>query len=56
MANIFPINKVKEQASKIKTDSILDSIKIIEKWHNHYYEGSLKSDKETTIEQRALNP
>lgn len=55
MANIFPINKVKEQASKIKTDSILDSIKIIEKWHNHYYEGSLKSDKETTIEQSYNN-
>ena len=55
MANIFPINKVKEQASKIKTDSILDSIKIIEKWHNHYHEGSLKSDKETTIEQSYNN-
>lgn len=55
MANIFPINKVKEQASKIKTESILNSIKIIEKWHNHYHEGSLKTDKETTIEQSYNN-
>ncbi|TDM49297.1 restriction endonuclease subunit M [Macrococcoides goetzii] len=55
MANIFPINKVKEQASKIKTESILNFIKIIEKWHNHYHEGSLKTDKETTIEQSYNN-
>lgn len=55
MANIFPINKVKEQASKIKTESIINSIKIIEKWHNHYHEGSLKTDKETTIEQSYNN-
>lgn len=31
MANVFPINKVKEQARKIKTNSILNSIKIIDR-------------------------
>lgn len=55
MANIFPINKVKEEAAKISTESILKYIDILKKWHNDYHYGSLKKDKESTREQSYNN-
>ncbi|UTH09107.1 N-6 DNA methylase [Macrococcoides canis] len=48
MANIFPKNKVIENAKKISTVEILPFINILVKWKDDYHHGSLKNDKETS--------
>lgn len=55
MANIFPINKVREKAKQIPTESILSYIEIVKQWQNDYHNGTLKFDKETTREQSYNN-
>ena len=55
MANIFPINKIREKAKQIPTESILPYIEIVKQWQNDYHNGTLKFDKETTREQSYNN-
>ena len=52
MANLFSKNKLKREASKISTDEILPLVEIVKTWHNDYRHGTLKTDKETSREQR----
>lgn len=51
MARLFGENRLGELANKIDTDDIKEFTEIIKTWHNDYYNGSLKKDKETSREQ-----
>lgn len=51
MASLFGKNKLRGEADRIDTADIADYVDIVQKWHNDYYHGSLKVDKETSREQ-----
>ena len=51
MANIFPRQKLKQLASKIPTNEIVEKVEIVKRWLEDYETGTLKTDKETSREQ-----
>lgn len=51
MAGLFGRNKLREIADQVFIDGINEKLALIASWHNDYYHGSLKSDKETSREQ-----
>lgn len=52
MASLFGKNKLREVAQKIQTEEVQPYIEIVREWHNDYYHGSLRTDKETSREQQ----
>ena len=52
MASLFGKNRLREVAQKIQTEKIQPYLDIIREWHYDYYNGSLKTDKETSREQQ----
>jgi type I restriction-modification system DNA methylase subunit len=51
MASLFGKNKLRDLASKLDTSSLKAKIAIVKRWHDDYYNRSLKADKETSREQ-----
>lgn len=51
MASLFGKNKLREIANKLQTADLEEKIAIVRTWHDDYYNGSLKTDKETSREQ-----
>jgi type I restriction-modification system DNA methylase subunit len=51
MASLFGKHRIKELAETIKTEEVQEFIELVKTWHNDYYHGSLKTDKETSREQ-----
>ena len=51
MASLFGKNKLKEITSRFKVDNLEKKLKIVRSWHNDYYKGTLRQDKETSREQ-----
>ena len=52
MAQLFPVNRLKEIAAEISTESLQEKIDLVREWHKDYHHGSLRKDKETSREQQ----
>lgn len=51
MASLFSKNKLRDLASKYKTEDLQDKIELVKIWLADYRDGTLKLDKETSREQ-----
>lgn len=51
MANIFPVQKLKNLASQLEYAELEQKIAIVSRWLDDYNTGTLKTDKETSREQ-----
>ena len=51
MASIFKNNIIKRKIDVLNIPDFENKIKIVKRWHNDFYKGTLKEDKETSREQ-----
>jgi len=52
MASLFGKNKLRDLAKKIDTSVVEKHLDVVRTWHHDYHNGTLKSDKETSREQK----